>query len=300
MSIYIFNEDIPEDVLTQAEKNIIKGYASRVSVMAEAAARELYLINNFSHSGDVKFQQWYEAASNFLRTRSGHSLIAAKYGYAVEEYVNLRIAVGIPSIPIGYRVRLQVTHGHTRPDIVILKEDGMEIAWLDITNESNWGHIQNKDGNWKDKRKFIAELLYPDFDASQIAFGSRSIASRSAASSIARQAAERERRLMRHMAQKMNLALCEFKERIRRSKFISRSVVAKCIERHFGVIFSNSYKHPIIKSMLMLYIGCSEANRLADARNCLNGLYGEVRQDKSAAMSYIEESCNILNPYTCY
>lgn len=300
MGIYIPDKEIPENVISKEEKNIIIGYASQVASVAENAARELYMIDNFSNSAIVKFQQWYKAASDFLRTRSEYSLISAKYGYAVEEYVNLKIASGTPSVPRGYRVRLQVTHGNTRPDIVILRANGTEVAWLDITNQSSLGHIFNKAGNWRNGRNVIAELLYPDFDASRIYSGSGSIASHTTAISIVRQAAARERSLMRHMAHKMNLVLGSLAERIQRGEIIYQPDVARCIERYFRVNFDDNYKHPIIKSMLKLYIGCSDADRCADAINCLNGLYGYVGQNKSAAMSYIEESLNISNPYFSY
>jgi len=291
---------VHNNTLSGPEKDKIERYANQLAQEVENAASRLYLINNFSDSTTVKFQQWYKAASEFLRTRNQHNLISAKYGYAVEEYVNLKIASGTPSVPRGCNVRLQVTHGNTRPDVVILGADGTEIAWLDITNQSSLGHIFSKAGNWQNGRSFIAELLYPDFNASQISSGSGTIASRAAANSIVRQAAVHETWLINYMAQKMNSVFCELMGRIQHGEFIYRPAVAECIERNFRVIFSDNYKHPIIKSMLKLYVTCSNANYCRDARNCLNNLYEETRQDKSAAMSYIEESCNFLNPYIYY
>lgn len=299
MGIYIHRNAFPPE-FPENDKSKIEDYAVQIADVVENAASELYRIDKFSDSTTVKFQQWYKAASDFLNNVSPHRLISACYGYAVEEYVNLKIASGTPSVPVGYKVRLQVTHGNTRPDIVILKADGTEIAWLDITNQSSLGHIFYKAGNWQNGRSFIAELLYPNFALSKIERGSGSIASRVIALSIVRQAAERKQLFMQHLAHKMNAVLRELTERIRREEIIYKADVAECVERHFGVFFSDNYKHPIIKSMLKLYIGCSVAYHRADACNCLSGLYGEVRQDKSAAMSYIEESCNALNPYIFY
>ncbi len=296
MGLFIHHNELPEN-----EKTKIINYAVQVANVVENAASKLYYINNFSDSTTVKFKQWYDAASQFLRTRSPNNFIPATYGYAVEEYVNLSIASGTPSVPEGYRVRLQVTHGNTRPDIVILGAYGTEIAWLDITNQSSLGHIFNKAGNWQNGRSFIAELLYPDFDASNISISNgTSIAARASAASIIRQAAVHERELMRYLAQKMNAVLCDLIEHIRRGNIIYQPDVAKCIEWHFGVNFSSSYKHPIIKSMFMLYINCSDATRKSDARNCLNILYKNTEQDKVAAISYIEESLNALNSYIYY
>lgn len=284
------------DVLTDNEKTDVNIYAAQVANVVDNAARQLYYINHFFNSTTVKFKQWYDAASLFLRTRRASNFMPAIYGYAVEEYVNLSIASGIPSVPAGYRVRLQVTHGSTRPDIVILNGSGREIAWLDITNQSSKGHIFNKGGNWHNGRSFIAELLYPDFDISKINTGT-SIAASAAAGIIVSQAAAHERKLMHHLTQKMNASICDYLGRIRRIKPPS---LADCIEWNFGVVFVSNYKHPIIKSMLQLYINCSDATRMQAARDFLNGLYKDTGQDKAAAVSYIEESLSSSEPFIYY
>ena len=105
---------------------------------------------------------------------------------------------------------------------------------------------------------------------------------------------------MSHLAQKMNAVLYELAERIRRGENIDKPDVAECVERKFGVTFTSNYKHPIIKSMLQLYINCSDANRKSDACDCLNSFYENTRQKKAAAISYIEESRSTLNPYIYY
>ena len=299
MGIHIHHNLLSNESPENERKNV-ETYAEQLSDVVDDAARNLYRINNFSNSTIVKFKQWYKTAVDFLDNRSPNNFISAYYGYAVEEYVNLKIATGTPSVPVGYKVRLQVTHGNTRPDIVILRNDGTEIAWLDITNQSSLGHISYKAGNWQNGRSFIAELLYPDFDLSKIERGSESIASHVIPLSIVRQAAEHERLLMRHLTHKMDAVFLELTQYTRREKIISQVDVAGCIERRFGVLFINNYKHPIIKSMLKLYINCGDAYYRADAYFCLNGLYKTVGQNKSAAMSYIEESCNALDPYIYY
>ncbi|MDE5577092.1 MAG: hypothetical protein K2J11_06870 [Oscillospiraceae bacterium] len=290
---------IHHDTLSGSEQTAVTDYAAQVANVAERAARDLYYFNNYSGLTTVKFKRWYDTAFRFISTRRQSTFMPAIYGYAVEEYVNLSIASGNPSVPTGYRVRLQVTQGGTRPDIVIYNSSNTEIAWMDITNQSSKGHIFNKAGNWQDGRSFIAELLYPDFDASKISSGTN-MGARVAAESIIRQAAIHERGLMSHLAQKMNDVLSELTERIRRGAIIYQPDVAECVERKFGVTFPSNYKHPIIKSMLQLYINCSDANRKSDARDCLSGLYGSTGQDKAAAVSYIEESKSTLDPYIYY
>ena len=126
------------------------------------------------------------------------------------------------------------------------------------------------------------------------------MAARVVAASIMDRAATHERSLMSHLAQRMNAVLYELAERIRRKEDIDKSDVAECVERKFGVTFASNYKHPIIKSMLQLYINCSDATRVSDARNCLNVLYEDTGQDKATAVSYIEESRSTLNPYIYY
>lgn len=121
MNPVFYNGDVSGNVLSQNEKNEIKKYIDSLAKRTEEAARNLYFINQFFYLGNNKIQQWCNAAFNFLITKYEYDFIEANYGYAVEEYVNIGIAEGIPSVPIGFSVRTQVTHGHTRPDIVIKK-----------------------------------------------------------------------------------------------------------------------------------------------------------------------------------
>lgn len=297
------DSNIINNTLAGQEKTDIEGYVLQLQAKVEEAADAVYFINNFAASTNLKLQQWTKAATSFLRTRCGVNFIAAYYGYAVEEYVNLGIKVGTPAVPNGYRVGLQVIHGQTRPDITISKVGGTEIAWLDITNESSAGHVDAKKGNWLNGRPFIAELLYPDFNASQISVGDDSIASHAAASNITRQANMRAKACKRHLTEKMNAVLSELMNRINKGARIFQADVAQCVEEHFRVRFNSFYKHPIIKSLLQIYLECYDEGGYdvfyaEDAQKCMRVLYNQTGQCKSKAMSFIEESLDNSSIYT--
>lgn len=293
--------NVINNVLRDQEKTDIEDYVSLLQAEVEAAAERVYSIHNFANSSCRKFKQWYDAAISFLATGCGVNFLEANYGSAVEEYVNLQIRNGTPALSSGYRAHLQVTYGGTRPDITITNRGGREIAWLDITNQGSIGHVNDKAGNWQTGRDFIAELLYPDFDASQIVTGDSGIASRAAVNSIMRRASEHERAIKRHLVEKMNNVLGNLTERISHGERIFMSDVARSVEGYFNAQFRSSYKHPIIKSLLQIYSECYDEGygvfHAEDAQDCMRVLYSQTSQCKSKALSFIEESLNRSNPY---
>lgn len=285
MGVSVHNNTLKEDVY-----EVIHKYAEEVARAVDRAAAELYMIDNYADTGNAKFREWYEAARLFLDTGSRFAFIYARYGYAVEEYVNSEISSKRIRPPRGYKVSLQVTHGGTRPDIVVMTADNEELAWMDITSSSSEGHIFNKAGNWENARGYIAELLYTDLDLARICRGG-SIAS-NRAPRLVRAAALMNRRYMDHMRS------CLFRV-LRRAhseesfQALSFADFAKLIEEYFEIGLPSHYKHPIIHSMLKMYIDDPCSLRKDDAGRWLNEYRsGRVSQDKAAAMSYITDSYN--------
>lgn len=263
--------------------------------LTQRLADELYNIDGFVNSGVVKFREWYKAAHNFLQKKEIEEFIYAKYGYAVEEYVNLSLLSRKVVPPRGYKIRLQVTHGNTRPDIVILRS-GMgdkadeEIAWIDITSTSSAGHILGKSGSWLSARNYVAELLYDDLDLTKISTGG-SIASH-AAPRIMRAARQMNSRLMRHMAECMNDVLRAVKigDVIRDINFAQ---LARLVQVNFGVGFPSNTKHAIIHSMLDMYSelpGIKFRDRAAKWKTAY--ARKKPKKSKNKAMSYITDSYN--------
>lgn len=299
------NPNVINNVLSGQERIDIEKYVSQLQAEVEEAAERVYSINNFADNTQRKLVQWHQAAVAFLNTGNGVHFLEANYGSAVEEYVNLKIRDRNPALPGGYMVHLQVTYNNTRPDITISNRSGKEIAWLDITNESSTGHVHDKDGNWRTGRDYIAELLYPDFDKSKIITRGSGIAAHAAVNSVIRRANERERALKRHLVSKMNNVLNNLTERIARGERIYMADVANSIERNFRVQFKSSYKHPIIKSMLRIYLECFDYGgydvaHARDADECMRALYNETGQCKSKALSFIEESLKNSSVYTSH
>ena len=86
----------------------------------------------------------------------------ARYGYAVETIATHLL----PSKHDDLDVLLQISYGHTRPDIVAQAPNGDE-AWVDITSSASYGHITKKQGSGWSNRPYVAEVLYdmpkPDY-----------------------------------------------------------------------------------------------------------------------------------------
>lgn len=273
---------------------VIQNYAEDIASSVEEAAEDLYMIDNYADTGNAKFREWYDAADLFLKTGSIDSFIYARYGYAVEEYVNSKISSQKIQPPRGYKVRLQVTHGGTRPDIVVMTEDNKELAWMDITSSNSKGHILNKAGDWENAACYIAELLYPDLDLSKICRDREGSIASNRAPRILRAAALMNRRYMAHMRACLDLVL----RKAHSEGACQESHFARLIEEYFKIDLPGHYKHPIIHSMLKMYIDDPCCMRKEDAMEWIGKYrHGGVSQDKSAAMSYITDSYNYEEKY---
>ncbi|MYU48182.1 hypothetical protein GTV15_17095 [Streptomyces sp. SID7803] len=72
-----------------------------------------------------------------------------------------------PASGLNFSVAMQVTHGNTRPDVV-LQLDGREVAWYDITSAKSLGHIFEKDGSGWRTKPYVAEIAYPQVTAQTV------------------------------------------------------------------------------------------------------------------------------------
>lgn len=290
MGLWIYKNSLAPD-----EEKKIQAFVEGLADLTQKLADELYFIDSLTNT-NAKFREWSEAAHEFQETGSEPDFIFARYGYAVEEYVNLSLLSKRIVPPRGYNVRLQVTHGQTRPDIVIINsESSVEIAWLDITSESSRGHILNKSGNWTNARSFVAELLYPDLDVYRITIGS-TVASH-AAPRIARAAKQMNSRLMRHLAECMDdtLNIVTIGNVVRERNF---SHLACVVEANFGIKFVPNLKHPIIHSMLKMYVDLPGIKHLDKAEKWLTAYRREKpTTNKAKAMSYITDSYNLREKF---
>jgi hypothetical protein len=102
----------------------------------------------------------------------------ARYGYAIESYackVQENKTKLQDALPRGWTYELQGSRGMTRPDIIVKDDSSTEVGWFDITSEGQKGHIDKKTGTgWRDK-PYVAEVLYPTLDPTEIGTGTLSI-----------------------------------------------------------------------------------------------------------------------------
>ncbi|WP_079173773.1 DUF4157 domain-containing protein [Streptomyces monashensis] len=121
--------------------------------------------------------RWAEQWQEYLQATGAKkadiaALVPAMAGYAIESlatkvFLTERKSWTGPASGRTFSVAMQVTHGNTRPDVV-LQLDGSEVAWYDITSAKSLGHIFEKDGSgWKTK-PYIAEIAYPQVTAQTV------------------------------------------------------------------------------------------------------------------------------------
>lgn len=258
----------------------------QIDVLVQQYADKAYNISALDYS-NPKQRNWLEKIQKYCNGE-GTLLMYAYYGYAVEEMVNQDLSSHYTTATNGYRVQLQVTHGSTRPDIVIVDRHNNEVAWLDITSENSAGHIYNKDGSGWDTTEFVAELLYETFDISKLRNSDEvGIGVRARTLSVARKASIHQNHLRNHLISKLNIALYEFNQVYPASK----SLVASTIEQAFDCCFTEHRKHPVIKSMLKKYLeNCPYSSYTDLIRSILNDYYKSDRQDLALAMRFISDS----------
>lgn len=273
----------------------LTSFARNVERAAEDAAQRLYNISDYRGIRNPKIKGWYEVAKEYVKHGTIDDFIYARYGYAVEECVNLRIAGGSLAPSGGLDAEIQITHGGTRPDIVVKsRSDRSEVAWLDITSERSEDHVLLKSGNWARARLFVAEIMYTPLSVSNIVDTESKdpyAALRWAAEAEAAQA-----RYTEHLICGMNAVfeLPEFNEP--RTEKVNCSKLAQLTERVFGVALP-PHRLIVTHSMLGCYITqLVESNKPVPPQ--ANILMTEFRrkgihQNGGSAISYVRESFRI-------
>lgn len=288
MNYYVFNRN-----LDKRENAKLVEYCLRIHQKAEEGAQVLYCLSNIECSSVPKYKQWYSVATNFpsLHTdeavnRYNVSFAAANFGSAVEEYVNLSINISIPP-PQGYTARLQVPQpSGTIPDIVLYDSAGKEIAWLDLTNEGSFDHISHKSGDWKNARDFVAEIFYSNFDPSNIVDDDQSTIASHSIRRMQRAAGLLDRLHMNFMKKLMVNVI----RKMRKAPIKNETTFTNCVIEMFGISLHENYRHPIVCSMLMLYLSDKGfVKEREDARLWLN-IYRSRGSNKAAALKYIDDS----------
>lgn len=219
-------------------------YIQNLDALLQQCALQAYNLHALDRT-NAKLRNWYTTAHRYLNSEEVFSP-HAKYGYAVEEIFNL--SSHSIACPPRFRCFLQAVRGHTRPDIVIT-QNGKDTAWLDITSNSSCGHILGKAGYGWHTIPYVAELLYPDLDFSQLRTTQfDSIAGRAWVQSRIRIAEVKKRTLHNYMLRCTNKAIDRLSQRVE----LNKHIVAQTFNNCFNNVFGNTY-HPAIHSILIEY-----------------------------------------------
>lgn len=121
--------------------------------------------------------RWSEQWQEYLQATPAKkaeiaAMVPAMAGYAIESlatkvFLTERKSWTGPASGLTFSVAMQVTHGNTRPDVV-LQLDGSDVAWYDITSAKSLGHIFEKDGSGWQTKPYVAEIAYPQVTAQTV------------------------------------------------------------------------------------------------------------------------------------
>lgn len=136
-----------------------------VSVVEQARQQSVQWSDLESRTDSGHLQQWYSVAQDYCEDQNNlPSYFWANFGYAVETLACEALSAYNFS---DYDIVYQVTHGHTRPDIVI-SHNYEEIAWIDVTSDGSETHITDKSGSGWETKLFVYEVLYDSLDPMEI------------------------------------------------------------------------------------------------------------------------------------
>lgn len=296
-------------------------YIVSIEERARYAAKQMYDVNRYEQSTNVKIANWCRTAITCANLdpiaqpelySQYHDMLLRKmymqYGYAVEEYVNIEINSGALPPPCGYRISTQESHGSTRPDYVIRSSAGAMgddfQAWLDLTSVHSSGHILGKDGaGWRSK-SFVAELFYSPLNLSNISMaGDYSIAQRARLNSAIRRQEMRQRQLTEYMVCCANKALGKLYSILSRvtdapQNTISMVQIALIFEEEFHKSLMSILNHQqIVKGILVEYMTAPQNYYHTTARYVIFQFYSQIHSNKADAMRYVRDSYVESNIY---
>ncbi|MEV6207938.1 toxin glutamine deamidase domain-containing protein [Kitasatospora sp. NPDC051914] len=167
--------------LDPADRDVVHRLAKDIDAQVEQAAA-LALANpdsvpdldGYTRLWTKSYNEWSDPRTTPERRAEIQKWLPSQFGYVVESMTTQMIKDNV-TLPPGYTIDTQVTHGSTRPDLVISKADGaggkQELGWLDITADKSEGHIDDKQSSLWSSRPYVAETLYPSLDTSRLGSG---------------------------------------------------------------------------------------------------------------------------------
>jgi len=147
------------------------GFIHALADLVADCAQWALAIDNISSDGGGYFDLYLDLAQRQLAGKlsaSDTTFLPARYGYAVEKLVEIRLDEIRNLLPASVRAQTQATRGMTRPDLILVhghaqSRTGTDVVWIDFTADSvtSLGHIFAKaSSGWKNKPN-VYEITYP-------------------------------------------------------------------------------------------------------------------------------------------
>ncbi len=141
-----------------AHKPKVASVVGELDARVQAAHEQALNWRTLEAHPDAMVRQWHQGARAYAENPEMEpAMLYARFGYAIESLA----CQGLNNTRMhGMDMQIQVSHGHTRPDVVA-SVTGEEVLWLDITSEASTGHILGKDSSSWARRPFVFEICYP-------------------------------------------------------------------------------------------------------------------------------------------
>ncbi|MFI7358027.1 DUF4157 domain-containing protein [Streptomyces avidinii] len=164
------SEEVGKDLVGFAEKLDAAVEVAWLQATQNPTDANLALTDGYLGRWSEQWQEYLQAAPG--KKKEIAALVPAMAGYAIESlatkvFLTERRSWTGPASGLTFSVAMQVTHGNTRPDVV-LQLDGTDVAWYDITSAKSLGHIFEKDGSGWQTKPYVAEIAYPQVTAQTV------------------------------------------------------------------------------------------------------------------------------------
>ncbi|CAM5563172.1 eCIS core domain-containing protein [Streptomyces avidinii] len=164
------SEEVGKDLVGFAEKLDAAVQIAWLQATQNPTDANLALTDGYLGRWSEQWQEYLQASPG--KKKEIAALVPAMAGYAIESlatkvFLTERRSWTGPASGLTFSVAMQVTHGNTRPDVV-LQLDGSDVAWYDITSAKSLGHIFEKDGSGWQTKPYVAEVAYPQVTAQTV------------------------------------------------------------------------------------------------------------------------------------
>lgn len=111
-------------------------------------------------------KNWHAQADTYYKSggTTDAKFLHTSFGYAIETLACRQLSNAME----GLNIALQVSTGHTRPDVEITDNGDNIVSWMDITTNAEKDHTGKKSGGGWSTHPYVCEILYDSLTPDEV------------------------------------------------------------------------------------------------------------------------------------